>query len=167
MLDQSSVKGRLNPRSRLERGVQGKRRHRMMLDTPQRDYSVFLRGQRRLTWDGEVVVRGGRGFSLWILQLSAADCSQCPSVCLSVVSVSPLSLSLFISHCAPDLVYSCPALAVFLLTSWLILSDLRYLNAPPFVFEMNTLISQVSFSGSRFSPKKVPFKCHLITRNTC
>lgn len=46
-----------------------------------------------------------------------ADCSQCPSVHLSVVSVSPLSLSLFISHSVPDPMFSSSTLSLHSLTS--------------------------------------------------
>lgn len=55
-----------------------------------------------------------------------ADCSHCPSVCLSLVSVSPLSLSLFISYSVPDLEFSSPALSLFLLTSQFV--SLPHLN---------------------------------------
>ncbi len=67
-----------------------------------------------------------------------ADCSQWPSVSLSVVSVSPLSLSLFISQSYP--MFSSPALSLFLLTSQFV--SLPHLNPPLFLsFEMNCLIS--------------------------
>lgn len=71
-----------------------------------------------------------------------ADCSQCPSVCLSVVSVSPLSLSLFISHSVADPMFSSPASSPPLLTSQFV--SLPHLNRPliPFV-SSNELFKQI------------------------
>lgn len=51
-----------------------------------------------------------------------ADCSKCPSVCLSVVSVSTLSLSLFISPSLPDQPFLSPDLSLLSLTSAVCLS---------------------------------------------
>lgn len=68
-----------------------------------------------------------------------ADCSQCPSVCLSVVSVSPLSLSHFISFSVPDPMYSSPALSLLSLTSQFV--SLPHLNLP--VISLNELFNLI------------------------
>lgn len=56
--------------------------------------------------------------------------AECPSVCLSVVSVSPRSLSLVISHSVSDPMFLSPELSLFSLTSQFV--SLPHLNLPPF-----------------------------------
>lgn len=96
------------------------RRDRKMLDTP-KGISVRSYGgeeTKKTSRAGGMVAQGEEGFELELVGFTVkcsviADCSQCPSVYLSVISVSPLSLSLFISHSVPDPMFSSPALSLF------------------------------------------------------